>query len=239
MNKLEVLIDSVPTLRADEVTVRHLETNQVLPLLMCEYGHHIYHGSSVAFGEIAVGVLGKSGMGKSTLSAALTLEGGDFIGDDALHISREGKEEVLIDPCDSRLRLWPEARDALFGSRPPKTVRTKSSQKTRFDPGKVLRHCDGPRALRVAYFLECSSRTDISIQPLSKTEAMVGWVSNAFIIDRSNRAALKNRHQRAARLAMIVPSFALDFPRDFSQLEELQKRVAAHAREVASQSHIV
>ncbi|WP_089729373.1 serine/threonine protein kinase [Candidatus Thiosymbion oneisti] len=73
------------------------------------------HACAVAIGGFAIAVLGSSGAGKSTLAAALARRGYAVLSDDRVALNHCDREWQVL-PGYPRLRLWPEAIQALYGS---------------------------------------------------------------------------------------------------------------------------
>lgn len=72
----------------------------------------LLHGAGVAFDGGAIGLLGDSGQGKSTLAGALLKAGGRLLSEDLLAFTRLGPD-LVVEPGYDRISLLPDARDAL------------------------------------------------------------------------------------------------------------------------------
>lgn len=68
---------------------------QILPLAAVLHGLEPVHGSAVAFGEQAIGLVGQSHGGKSSLAVNLVRRGAAFVADDVLALERDG-EQILV-----------------------------------------------------------------------------------------------------------------------------------------------
>ena len=99
---------------------RHLLLNQVLPRLLALRGRTVLHGSAVAIGSAAVGFLGDSGMGKSTLAASFGLNGYEVLADDGLVLDDTSAGFVVV-PSFPTLRLLDASASALL-RRSPQSV---------------------------------------------------------------------------------------------------------------------
>jgi hypothetical protein len=73
------------------------------------------HASAVAIDERAVAFIGPAGAGKSTLAATLATRGYAVVSDDVVALGGAHGEPVA-QPGPSRIRLWPESVQALYGS---------------------------------------------------------------------------------------------------------------------------
>ena len=72
-------VTCAPTPETPEQTTAHLYFNQVLPLIHNKRGKLAFHGSAVDIRGAAIGFLGAVGRGKSTLAAALAVDGSPFL----------------------------------------------------------------------------------------------------------------------------------------------------------------
>src|SRR5439155_11302653 len=100
-----------PTFGVHEVTLRLLLFGPVLAVLLHQRGRLVLHGSAVVLCGAAVGVLGASGWGKSTLAGLLHRRGHRFITDDVVAVDVEHGRTVA--PGIPELRLWPDTAAAL------------------------------------------------------------------------------------------------------------------------------
>jgi hypothetical protein len=67
---------------------RRYLTGQVLPFAALLHGLEVFHASAVEIGGTAIGILGGSGLGKSTLALNLHLDGAGFLADDVIAVER-------------------------------------------------------------------------------------------------------------------------------------------------------
>lgn len=75
-------------------------------------GWPVLHGSVVAAGGGAIGLLGHKGAGKSTLAAAFLAAGSPVLADDHLVLRQTGAN-LMAQPGPPRLRLWPTSLPVL------------------------------------------------------------------------------------------------------------------------------
>jgi hypothetical protein len=81
-------------------------------VLLSSAGTPLLHGAAVAFEGGAIGLLGDSGQGKSTLAAALLKAGGRLLSEDLLAFTRRGPD-FAAEPGYARISLLPDACHAL------------------------------------------------------------------------------------------------------------------------------
>jgi hypothetical protein len=84
----------------------------VCAVLLSSMGRPLLHGAAVAWEDGAIGVLGDSGRGKSTLAAGLLMTGGRLLSEDVLAFKRSGAA-FEVEPGYARISLLPDAREAL------------------------------------------------------------------------------------------------------------------------------
>lgn len=84
----------------------------VAGIILHQRGMLALHASCVMLGDVAVAMAGVSGRGKSTLAAALSLQGHSLLSDDICPIRFDDGRAMVI-PGPARLRLWPDAAQRL------------------------------------------------------------------------------------------------------------------------------
>jgi hypothetical protein len=85
-----------PVDEPDWVWQRHL-TGQLLPLAALLQGHEVFHACSLGRDGRAIGVVARSGGGKTTTALLLALRGLDFLSDDVL----------VLEPAEGGVRVHP------------------------------------------------------------------------------------------------------------------------------------
>lgn len=113
----------------EEVTA--LLLGQVLGCVLRLRGILCLHACAVKIGDQAVVIVGHSGIGKSTLAAALASQGYAILSDDIAVLDERGPRQWRVLPGYPRLRLWPETIKALYGPE-DKLARIFSFTKKRF-----------------------------------------------------------------------------------------------------------
>jgi hypothetical protein len=73
------------------------------------------HSSAIAVGNKAIALIGAKGAGKSTTAAAFAKRGYPILADDVAVLTQKDNS-FLVHPGYPRLRLWPNAVNALYGS---------------------------------------------------------------------------------------------------------------------------
>ena len=220
-------VTAYPAEGTDDVTVEHLYINQVLPLALSRQGRPSFHASVVTVPGGAVAFLGRTGMGKSTLAASFALEDAGFLTDDSLLIEETG-DGCLALPSHASLRLWEDSVEALLDDSTDRADAISYSTKARLLAGDALAYEDEPQPLLAAYVLEWQRASEVSIRAISGVERHMAWVNNSFLLDIEDRLLLAQHFDWTHRIAGTVPTFALDYPRDYGMLADVRVAVRTH-----------
>jgi hypothetical protein len=215
-----------PSPGADHATTEHLYLNQVLPLALSRQGRLAFHGSAVKVQDGIVAFLGRTGTGKSTLAARFARTGASFVTDDGLLLAREG-EGYFVLPQHPSIRLWRDSHQALIdddGSlalAPPVSFTSKA----RVLAGDGLPHCNETLKLLAAFVLDVPASARIAIRRATASEAVLGWVRNSYVLDPEDPAALSRHFHNATTVGQDVPTYVLEYPRQFERLAEVQAAI--------------
>ncbi len=196
---------------AEPAFVEKLRNGPVRALLRHLEGKITMHGATIAWGAEALCLLGDSGQGKSTLSAALCLHhGATLLGDDVAHLERDG-EVVWVTPAFEDHSLTAEACLALGIP----VVTDARREKT---PAPASRRTE-PAELRAFVVLAFGGEAP-SLTRLSGFRALGPVVSGMarFVLD--DPAITARDLAAAAELARAVPVYELSRPRDLSRVAE-------------------
>lgn len=191
--------------------VDKLRNGPVRALLRHLEGKITMHGATIAWGAEALCLLGDSGQGKSTLSAALCLHhGATLLGDDVAHLEREG-DAVWVTPAHEDHSLTAEACVALG-------VPVRADARREKMPAPAARRTE-PGRLR-AFVVLAFGGDGPALTRLSGFRALGPVVSGMarFVLD--DAAVTARDLAAAAELARAVPVYQLSRPRDLSRLAE-------------------
>jgi len=216
-----------PANGTDAATVEHLYINQLVPLALSRQGRPAFHASVVTVPGGAVAFLGKTGAGKSTLAASFALNGAAFLTDDALLIDETDGRCVAL-PSHASLRLWEDSVAALVDFESPQALPVSYTSKARLLAGAALTFSEAPQALLAAFVLESQAATAISIRPLGGLDRYMSWIGNSFLLDIEDRDLLAQHFEWTHRISAAVPTFGLDYPRDYGILPEVRIAVQRH-----------
>lgn len=151
-----VLIDPMIEAQAPDIRVFFLGT--VFGILCYRRGLLPLHASCVRIGDGAVALAGPSGIGKSTLAAALLRRGYPVLADDVtvIDIAAPGGPHVL--PAFPRLKLWRDAMRRLdFDTHGLERSRPELDK---FHLPVIDRFCAQPLPLSAVFHLESASTPD-------------------------------------------------------------------------------
>lgn len=196
---------------------------QVSPLLLSLSGEQVFHGAAIARGNCAIALLGPSGRGKSTLTAALAIRGNAFLGDDLLHLEVVD-QMVLARPQVDCIRLWEDSATELGKGR---AIYSPGSRKPRLVASQQISHCNQALPLARVYLLGDNDVRLPSISPLSPSQQLISWTANAFVLDIKNPEVLRRNLRACGQLVRTVPMRRLDYPRRFDALPAVVDAVLA------------
>ncbi|MDH4073532.1 MAG: hypothetical protein OEV41_10560 [Gammaproteobacteria bacterium] len=221
-----------PAEDTDEATIEHLYINQLVPLAMSRQGRPAFHASVVTVTGGAVALLGSAGAGKSTLAASFALGEAGFLTDDALLVEERDDGFYAI-PSHPSLRLWADSVEALVGEPESLAGAICYSTKARLLAGEALAHDVEPRRLLAAFRLGGNSEF-VTIKPLAGSDRYRAWLDNSFLLDIEDRDLLAQHFDWTHRISGAVPTFTLDYPRDFCMLPEVRDAIRRHVRKTGS-----
>ena len=94
--------------------------------------------------------------------------------------------------------------------------------------GEALAYETGPQRLLAAFLLG-EDPEGVSISPLAGTDRYRAWLDNSFLLDIEDQALLAQHFDWTHRISGAVPTFTLDYPRDFRMLPEVRGAIRRHA----------
>ena len=143
-------------------------------------GRPVLHAATVEVGGAAVGFLGRSGVGKSSLTLEFLANGHRILGDDQLILQRT-PEGVSALPAIPWLKLSPDvvARAGFDSARLPRIH--SASDKSRLDV-KEGEWAEGPVPLGPIYLVERGPHeTDIVIEPIAPSQSLFELVRHTYV----------------------------------------------------------
>lgn len=216
----------------DTDTAADLFANQVTPLLSAYHGALVLHASAVCVDGAVLGFLGGTGRGKSTLATAFARRGFAFLSDDGLTLERTGDGYRALANVAS-VRLFADSQAELLGRAQPGP--DHDGGKDRISAPELLPHHAGAAPLKALFVLGEPKSRDVAIEPLGAASAVDGLIAHSFMLDTTDRPRMTAHFKRVAELADTLPCMALDYPRDFAQLDAVVAAVVDRARSIRNQ----
>ena len=164
--------------------------------LLQQRGVATLHAAAVATEAGAVLLLGRSGIGKSSLAAALVERGWALLADDVTGVTLAGGGRALALPGFSRQRLCEHTLDEM-GWRGRERSRVRDGVEKYWTPAQ--RVCAEPLPVRAAFVLGAADRPDVGVDPVPP--------NRAFRVLRSNthrRRAMEAMGQRDAHFRVLT-----------------------------------
>ena len=101
------------------------------------------------------------------------------------------------------------------------------SEKTRLLAGDALSYANEPERLVGAFLLDVGEPADIAITALEGSDRYRAWLENSFLLDIEDKALLAQHFDWTHRVADAIPTYRLDYVRDFCMLPAVRRAVRA------------
>ena len=211
---------------SDRSAVSSLFTGTVLAALLQQRGLISFHASAVATGTGAVLFAGWSGVGKSSLLAALIERGYAAMSDDATAVEMDAAGQPRALAAFPYVRLWRDVLDTL-GWRGRTRVQ-EGMEKYLIPIGSFS---PAPLPVRAVFFLTQSHRSDVTVESMSSPEAFAVLRKNTYRKTFLKGLGQQPQHFRTlAAMAKNVPVFRVTRPTHPFLLDMLADRIDAHLR---------
>jgi len=192
-------------------------------------GRVVLHGAAAVDNGRAIGFLGRSGVGKSTLAMGLVERGGLLITDDLLAICVDGGR-AWTHPSFSQLRLWPDDARRFIGSIDGLEPTYPGNDKLRL-PLSDAQFASDPVELTALYLPQRDPNiAEVKIEPMTGADALFALLLDTF----AEELISTTEHRRSwvagvGRLLSAVPLFRLTYPDDAGAVDDVAATVVAHA----------
>ena len=201
---------------------------QVLSHTLIKLGFEPLHATVVEVDGQAVGFLGDTGRGKSTLAAAFLSAGARLLTDDLL-VLRDDDGDFLACPGAPRLKLFPEVAESTnLAARTGATPMNPLTSKLMI-PLDSAAYVSCPMPLRGLYVLGApgasAGRRGVTIRRLPRRRAFLELVRNTYNRDVVRTDRVARQMALNTRLVMTVPVKLLSFPRRLSLLPAVRDDV--------------
>lgn len=194
---------------ADEELLPVLIAGALLAMHLMLRNELVLHASAVQVDGRAVAFVGSSGMGKSTLAAALCEQGHGLVSDDLLRVDRADGGALLVHPGGTESRLRPAARE-LADSAPRDAVYETADGRLALRPRErvtgplLLAACVVPRPSRDV--------TEVATRRLRPTEALLLLSSYPRVLGWHDPATMATSFQGLGDLVERIPVFEAMIP---------------------------
>jgi hypothetical protein len=206
-------------------------------ILLHQLGRLVLHASAVAVNGRAVLLCGRSGVGKSTLAAALNQSGYPLLLDDFCCVEMvDGKP--LAHPDGRQVKLWAQAIDELgLGERREGPVRHRM-EKFYVEPLGPPQGAALPIGA-VYHLCEASPTSTPGITPVNVVDASLILRRNAYrplLID--TMGLRQSAFQIAAAISSTARTFQLVRPNGFDAMDSVIEQLRTHWQELAFASDV-
>ncbi|MEP7222664.1 MAG: hypothetical protein ABI673_08365 [Novosphingobium sp.] len=208
-----------------QALITALFNNQIIPMIESRGGALVLHASAIAVDGHALGFLGQSGRGKSTLAASFARAGMPFLTDDGLVLERHA-DGYVAKPSLPYIRLWPDSESAVLDISASDDAELKSHVSS--SPGVPFQHEAIP--LRALYLLRDDGADTVRIDRLPPSAALAAFLQHAFVLDVEDRARVRAHFDQMAGLAEAAACFTLDYPRRYDDLPAVRQAILSHAK---------
>lgn len=208
-----------PEENADETTVKQYVLGTCLGTVMLQRGILPIHGSCVVVNEKCIIFTGCSGVGKSTLSAALRKAGYSFLSDDISVISQDYESNLWVQPGLPQQKLTPESSNAI-------KIDTRLLRYADIDMDKYLLPIytgfqNTPARLSIICELIPEECTHVSLSPLHGIEKLNTIIRNIYRSEILGHIGMEpNFFKTCLTVAKNTRMYQLKRPKDTFTLEE-------------------
>ena len=190
-------------------------------------GYEPLHATAVVAHGRAVGLLGGSGMGKSTLAAACVQVGHRILTDDMLVI-RDADGRMVGCSGPPRIKLFPHVARALLPELALGAPMNPFTEKLIIPLGPDQSH-EGEVPLSSFCVLEAAddTRTSVRAEPMSRADALLGLLRATFNRRVRNPARLRRQFSLARALATRIRVSRVIYPRTLDDIDRVREAILA------------
>lgn len=191
-------------------------TRRVLPRICALHGRLPVHGATLGDGRGATMLLGSSGAGKSTMTAALAhYLGWAIFSDDMSIVDDQARHTVFT--TTPGVSVWRQSQRAL--GLPAEECRPLQHYegKSWYSPSPALAPPPQPLDAVILLSFDANGR-DIRCGRVSGPDALVKVSSQLVAFHPRDRAAIAALFERVRRLVSAIPVYTLSYPRDYEAL---------------------
>ena len=210
-------------------TLEHLLVDQVIPRLISRNKYLVLHAGSVVEKKGAIGFVGKSGSGKSTVTLLAGRKGFPVLTDDCL-VLRQESDHFLAYPSYPSVRLNYETASTITGNCDNLPEVAEYSGKLRLSPERGgYSFQTKPKRLKALYIIGKSQNDpnseQIFVSKCTLREAFSHVIKNMFRLDPGDKSSAQQEFEQVARLVENIPVFYIDYARRRYLLEGVLNQV--------------
>ena len=82
--------------------------------------------------------------------------------------------------------------------------------------------------------LESADASDVTLRELSGLDRYMAWLGNSFLLDIEDHELLAQHFEWTHRISGTVPTFSLDYPRDYGMLPDVRRAVRQHVAAIGN-----
>lgn len=221
-NGSEIVVEKHPAASWDEVRIFLLGSG--FGALLHQRGVLPLHAGAVRVNGGCVAFVGRSGMGKSTLTAALNRAGYPLVADDVLVLTQGDSGTTLAWPAYPELKIWADSARRLGVS--TRTLRRLRTWKKKYSLPALESHCDQPLPLHRVYVLGLSDDDLVSMVPLEGAKKLEALMEHTYRVQYLEGLERKPHHFRlCAEVGQSTPVRLIHRPKRRFELKRLQKLV--------------
>ena len=206
-------------------TIEHLLLDQILPRLLDRKMLAALHAGAVVHRNGVVGLVGKTGTGKSTLTGYLGRQGYPVLTDDCLVLQHE-QGRIFGLPSYPAVRLNSDSAKMLADGNQELPPVADYSEKVRMEPdrGHYAPHTESA-PLYALLILTVSDRqgagNNVRVKQCSMREAFGLLIEHTFRLDPTDKERISREFDNLNLLVSEVPVFSLAYARRYSLLDEV------------------
>lgn len=225
-----------PKKSLQEVTIRHLLIDQVIPRIIGQSGRLVLHASAIRLQDgTGVAFLGNSGWGKSTIASSLLERDAILLTDDCLLVEVvQGKTFII--PNYYGVRLFKDSAKAIFTKQKETADLAEYSLKKRLIIQKdKISDIHERNSLNTIFLLNDPNTTTkcekILIDPINGVLELISLLEASFILDPEDKKLISTQFMQVGKIIKSINNFCtLKYPRNYAKLPIVLDEIIRQAR---------
>lgn len=200
----------VPEIGTNSALTTVLASGALLAFVMAMRGQCVLHAGAVEVDGRAVAIVGSTGSGKSTVTAALCTVGCPLVTDDVLRVELDESGDALAHRGTSEVRLRPGAR--MLARRFDDPIRARETEDGRLAIRPAATHS---RVLPLGALIVPRPRPHTTAVAVRRTPPMVAMrhlLSYPRLVGWRDQDVLRQQLSDLAQLVQRVPMYVADLP---------------------------